>query len=510
MLNSGNHEASAARSPPSPCAPSSSGSPAGAGAVASPAGPRPAHAADQFAMKPDGSSGADEAGAAIPNIDSVKATIRTYYGATSDGIADKKKSPYITEIAKILTDQNAYLAQNAKARQARPSCSTPTTRRCGTTTWRTGRCTSTSTRRSRTPGSRSRSSRPCPAWSTSSTRPPKLGYTVFGLTGRNDDQEPATLANLTKVGYGTIHRRQVLHQVDRQAGQQPAAVVHHLRHGEVHDRRVQGRHPQVHRERRGRGYNIVLNVGDQWSDLQGGSRRQGAQAAQPDVLPAEPEPAGAARAEPSSRATSSPWSPTARAARPSRGEGIPNFDSVKATIRAYYNAPGRHREQALVALHHRDEGAARQVGAAPEGRAAPTRRPSATGRPSSSTPTTRRCGPTTWRTRRWHFNFDPALQDVWVQDQKFPAVPGMKRVVKAAKNAGCKVIGLTGRERRPAQGDAEEPAQVLRRRVPVEVLLHQVGRRAAAGVRHLRGRPTSAPAWSSSRRRGPTPRRSSG
>ncbi len=43
------------------------------------------------------------------------------------------------------------------------------------------------------------------------------------------------------------------------------------------------------------------------------------------------------------------------------------------------------------------------------------------------------------------FNFDPALQDVWVQDQRFPAVPGMKRVVKAAKNAGCKVIGLTGR-----------------------------------------------------------------
>ena len=43
------------------------------------------------------------------------------------------------------------------------------------------------------------------------------------------------------------------------------------------------------------------------------------------------------------------------------------------------------------------------------------------------------------------FNFDPALQDEWVQGQQFPAVPGMKRVVKAAKNAGCKVFGLTGR-----------------------------------------------------------------
>ena len=66
-------------------------------------------------MKPDGSSGAAKVGAAIPNIDSVKATIRTCYGATSEGIADKTKSPYITEINKLLNDQTAYLAQNAKA-----------------------------------------------------------------------------------------------------------------------------------------------------------------------------------------------------------------------------------------------------------------------------------------------------------------------------------------------------------------------------------------------------------
>ena len=69
----------------------------------------------KFVMKPDGSSGATKPGAAIPNIDSAKATIRTYYGASSDGIADKKKSPYISEIASILNGQNAYLAQNAKA-----------------------------------------------------------------------------------------------------------------------------------------------------------------------------------------------------------------------------------------------------------------------------------------------------------------------------------------------------------------------------------------------------------
>ena len=32
-----------------------------------------------------------------------------------------------------------------------------------------------------------------------------------------------------------------------------------------------------------------------------------------------------------------------------------------------------------------------------------------------------------------------------MQGKKFKPVPGMKRVVKAAKSGGCKVIGLTGR-----------------------------------------------------------------
>ncbi|MGO7984201.1 hypothetical protein ACC691_40935, partial [Rhizobium johnstonii] len=28
-----------------------------------------------------------------------------------------------------------------------------------------------------------------------------MGYSIFGLTGRNDDQKTATVANLVKVGY---------------------------------------------------------------------------------------------------------------------------------------------------------------------------------------------------------------------------------------------------------------------------------------------------------------------
>ena len=175
----------------------------GAGAAPAQQARDPLTPRTKFVMKPDGSSGATKAGAAIPNIDSVKATIRTYYAATSDGIADKKKSPYITEITKLLNDQNAYLAQNAKAAPSRRSCSTSTTRRCGTTTWRTGRCTSTTTPTVQNTWVQEQKFPAVPGMVEFVDKAAKLGYTVFGVTGRSDDQEPATLANLTKVGYGT-------------------------------------------------------------------------------------------------------------------------------------------------------------------------------------------------------------------------------------------------------------------------------------------------------------------
>src|SRR3954463_10127059 len=58
-----------------------------------------------FVMQPDGSSGQREDGAGIPNIDSDKSTIRAYYGAGSDGIADPDSSPYISERKQIARSQ---------------------------------------------------------------------------------------------------------------------------------------------------------------------------------------------------------------------------------------------------------------------------------------------------------------------------------------------------------------------------------------------------------------------
>jgi predicted secreted acid phosphatase len=43
------------------------------------------------------------------------------------------------------------------------------------------------------------------------------------------------------------------------------------------------------------------------------------------------------------------------------------------------------------------------------------------------------------------FNFDPTLQNTWVQEERFLPVPSMRRVVRAAAEGGCKIVGLTGR-----------------------------------------------------------------
>ena len=55
------------------------------------------------------------------------------------------------------------------------------------------------------------------------------------------------------------------------------------------------------------------------------------------------------------------------------------------------------------------------------------------------------------------FNFDPALQDVWVQAKKFPATPMMKRVVRGRGARRLPDRRPHRPQRRPAQGDDRQP-----------------------------------------------------
>ena len=107
------------------------------------------------------------------------------------------------------------------------------------------------------------------------------------------------------------------------------------------------------------------------------------------------------------------------------GEGIPNIDSVKKTIATYYGDPGRHRGQDGLALHPEMQQIARLGAPAEGGQADEAKR---RGHRHEKPAIVLDADDTTLWTydmedAGMQFVFDPALQDVWVQDKRFPATP---------------------------------------------------------------------------------------
>src|SRR4051812_9510130 len=158
-----------------------------------------------FTMKADGSSGATEGGAGIPNVDSVKKTIATYYGDPGTGIANKTSSPYITEMDKIIKRATKELKptyDRAIRHHQKPAIVFDAD---DTTLWTYDMEVNAMhftfdpalqdvwVQDQRFPAT--------PAMVAFVTKAADIGYTVFGLTGRNDNQKAATLGNLTKDGY---------------------------------------------------------------------------------------------------------------------------------------------------------------------------------------------------------------------------------------------------------------------------------------------------------------------
>ena len=74
-----------------------------------------------------------------------------------------------------------------------------------------------------------------------------------------------------------------------------------------------------------------------------------------------------------------------------------------------------------------------------------------------------------------HFNFDPAVQDVWVQDERFPATPAMVGAGRMPlQQAGCTIVGLTGRNDNQREATLGNLAKVGYTGVHRGRLLHEV------------------------------------
>jgi predicted secreted acid phosphatase len=395
------------------------------------------HPRTHFTMAPDGSSGATELGAGIPNIDSVKATIRTYYHATN-GIADKTSSPYITELAAITADALADLPT------VDPAAKEAVVLDADDTMLWTYDMEDAAMHFNFDPvlqdewvqGERFPAT---PAMVDFVDAVQDKGYAVFGLTGRNADQEEATLGNLTKVGYTGLDADNFFTKwVD--AADQPGYVTCATATCTTVEYKAGTRkHIEEYL-----GYDIALNVGDQWSDLQGGYADAVLKLPNPTYFLPSPDLDGTPADADFSPRTHFTMKPDGSSGLTEGGEGIANIDSVKATIRTYYRATNGIADKSTSPYIAEMKAFAARWAPIVRNRCdrlkAHHQKPAVVFDADDTTLWTY-----DMEDAAMHFNFDPALQDEWVQDQRFPATPSMKRVVDAARSAGCKVVGLTGR-----------------------------------------------------------------
>jgi predicted secreted acid phosphatase len=168
------------------------------------------------------------------------------------------------------------------------------------------------------------------------------GYEIYGVTGRPAAQEADTVINLNNEGFpmfnaGNLYTKDVANQswVDCNAdGVAACSTVEYKAFTRQHieDNGTPGDSSDD--------LDVVMNVGDQWSDLEGGYADDYTKIPNPTYFLASPDIPGA----PASDANMVP--PTSYLMQPdgssgysvASGDDIPNIDPVRKMIRGYYNA----------------------------------------------------------------------------------------------------------------------------------------------------------------------------
>ena len=404
-----------------------------------------------FTMAADGSSGLTAKGKAIPNLDIVKSTVRTYYNATN-GIADKTTSPYISELKALQDAQAAYLDQAYAATTAAGKVPAIVLDTDDTTLWTYDMEDAAMgfdfdpalqdvwVQEQRFPAT--------PGMVAFANAAAAKGFAVFGVTGRSDDQKAATVANLAKVGYTAFTAERFFTKWTGKPGStQPAYITcATTRCTTVEYKAGTRRHIETDLTAPGGArYDIVLNVGDQWSDLQGGYADRVLKLPNPTYYLPSPNLPGVT--EPTlTPKTQFTLQPDGSSGATVGGESIPNVDSVKATIRAYYNADDGTANRRSSAFVTEMKAKTRKV--APKIQAQCQK---VTGQKGQRAAVVFDVDDTLL----WNYNLldagsgfagDAALRETWVQKKRFQTVPTMAKMVRKARNGGCRVIAITERD----------------------------------------------------------------
>ena len=223
-----------------------------------------------FTMQADGSSGLTAGGEGIPNIDSVKKTIATYYGDPGTGIADKTSSPYIAEMAAPWSDpedlpQDGLQPRRQAGREARARL-------------RRGRHHAVDVRH----GSRGHAlqlrPRAAGRLGPGAALPGHAGHGRASSTRQQRWGSPSSVSPAAATtrrpppwqpGQGRVHRLHGGQFYTKWTGadaNKPAYITCAAAKCTTVEYKA-GTRKHIEEDL---GYDIVLNVGDQWSDLQGG------------------------------------------------------------------------------------------------------------------------------------------------------------------------------------------------------------------------------------------------
>lgn len=401
-----------------------------------------------FTMEADGSTGLTTKGDKIPNVDAVKSTIRTYYNA-KDGIADKTVSPYITEVKSILAAQESYLAEaytSVTAAGKQPALVVDV----DDTTLMTYDMEDAAMDFHFDPALQDvwvqgKKFPATPGMVAFVKKAQDLGYTVFGLTGRNSGQETATLANLTDVGYAGFTADTMFTKWKSPDPKPDYVTCAAASCTTVEYKAGTRKHIEADlKTADDKAYDIVLNIGDQWSDLMGGFADRTLKLPNPTYylpsanLPGVNEPSLAPR-------TTFQMNPDGSSGAAVGGEGIPNIDSVKSTIRSYYNATdgvaNKWKGTFVDEMKKKTKKIAPKLKSMCQKWSKRGKKPAVVFDVDDTL-----LWDYTLRDSVTHFADDAdATFDQWVSDRRFRKVPAMPKLVRKAAKGGCKVVAITER-----------------------------------------------------------------
>jgi predicted secreted acid phosphatase len=412
----------------------------------------------RFTMAPDGSSGATVGGEHIPNIDIDKKTIAAYYGDPGTGIANKTTSPYITEMQGIVAKMTAELPDlYAKSTAAHPGQKPAIVLDTDDTMlWTYDREVSVM-HYNFDPAQNNADVLnevfpAIPGMVDFEHAARAAGFAVFGITGRSAAQQQASIENVTKVGYTGFTPDNYF--TKWATGAQPAYVTCATATCTTVEYKANTRkhiENDLH-------YDVALNVGDQWSDLQGGYSDNAQKLPNPTYYLPSPDLATIAQSGVDEASLQPRTQFTMKADGSSGltegGDGIPNIDSVKKTIATYYGDPGTGianktdspyiREMSKIELQQLPKIAAACFVAKKLHK-----------NPAVIFDTDDTMLETYDReVSVMHFNFNPTQNNADVLNEVFPATPNMVKFEKAVKAAGCQPIGITGRS------DAQKAASI--------------------------------------------------